>query len=160
MKHLVNPTTKTKISHFQQGDVQPNAIDIRMDRVFQLDSGLFKLSDTEKVHRSRTEIFPDAEGFFYLKKDCCYQVIMEQSINVPAGEAGLMVIRSTLGRNGILMSSSLYDSGYAGPMEHMLHITTGDAMIKKGTRIAQYLCFDAETAHLYNGSYGFGKTEV
>jgi hypothetical protein len=31
----------------------------------------------------------------------------------------------------------------------------GTARIKKGTRVGQYISFDAEMMHQYNGSYGF-----
>jgi hypothetical protein len=33
----------------------------------------------------------------------------------------------------------------------------GEARIKQGTRIGQYLSFEAEMLHAYNGSYGFDQ---
>jgi len=76
---------------------------------------------------------------------------------VGEGEAGWVITRSTLNRNGCFITSGLYDAGYRGVMAGVLHVTVDTARIKKGTRIGQYLSFDAETLHLYNGSYGLGK---
>jgi len=42
-------------------------------------------------------------------------------------------------------------------MAGVLHVTVGPAKIKKGTRIGQYLSFNAESLSTYNGSYGIGK---
>jgi deoxycytidine triphosphate deaminase len=82
---------------------------------------------------------------------------MENIIRVGEGEAGWVITRSTLNRNGCFITSGLYDSSYHGTMAAVLHITFGTARIKKGTRIGQYLSFDAEMLHEYNGSYGFNK---
>ena len=45
-----------------------------------------------------------------------------------------------------------------GVMAGCMHVGTGPARIKKGTRVAQYLSFDAESLHLYDGSYGNHKS--
>jgi deoxycytidine triphosphate deaminase len=82
---------------------------------------------------------------------------MENIINVGEGEAGWVITRSTLNRNGLFITSGLYDSGYHGVMAGVLHVTVGPAKIKKGTRIGQYLSFNAESLKLYDGSYGIGK---
>jgi deoxycytidine triphosphate deaminase len=42
-------------------------------------------------------------------------------------------------------------------MAAVLHVTTGVARIKKGTRIGQYLSFEAESLSSYNGDYGLNK---
>ena len=36
-----------------------------------------------------------------------------------------------------------------------MHVTIGAMRIRPGTRIGQYLSFNAEMLHAYNGSYGF-----
>ena len=42
-------------------------------------------------------------------------------------------------------------------MAGVLHVTVGPARIKKGTRIGQYLSFNADALHSYDGDYGIGK---
>jgi hypothetical protein len=43
-------------------------------------------------------------------------------------------------------------------MAGVLHVGIDVARIKKGTRIGQYLSFDAEALTMYDGDYGIGKT--
>lgn len=82
---------------------------------------------------------------------------MENVIEVGEGEAGWVITRSTLNRNGVFLTSGLYDTGYHGVMAAVMHVTCGPMRIKKGTRIGQYLSFNAEALHKYEGSYGIGK---
>jgi hypothetical protein len=42
-------------------------------------------------------------------------------------------------------------------MAGVMHVTSGWMKIKPGTRIGQYLCFQAEALSSYDGSYGDGK---
>ena len=156
MKHILGPDSRSTLTAVQEGDSQPNAIDLRVDKVFKVNDGLFEVSNEHKKHRGSIEIKPDLEGYFNLPIGH-YEVVMENIINVGQGEAGWVITRSTLNRNGLFLTSGLYDSGYHGAMAGMLHVTVGQARIKKGTRIGQYLSFDAESLGMYDGDYGINK---
>jgi deoxycytidine triphosphate deaminase len=156
MKHILGPDSRSTLTAVQEGDSQPNAIDLRVDKVFKVNDGLFEVSNEHKKHRGSIEIKPDLEGYFNLPIGH-YEVVMENIINVGQGEAGWVITRSTLNRNGLFLTSGLYDSGYHGAMAGMLHVTIGQARIKKGTRIGQYLSFDAESLGMYDGDYGINK---
>ena len=69
-----------------------------------------------------------------------------------------MITRSTLNRNGVFITSGLYDSGYNGVVAGVLHVNVGPMKVKVGTRVAQFLLFKAEALHAYNGDYGNGKS--
>ena len=156
MKHVMGPESKTTLTNVQEGDVQPNAVDLRLGKVFQIKTGRFVLSEEEKTHRGSVEILPDRHGWFYLQPGS-YEVVMENVITVGDGEAGWVITRSTLNRNGVFLTSGLYDSGYHGVMAGVMHINVGPIRIRQGTRIGQYLNFNAEALHKYEGSYGIGK---
>jgi deoxycytidine triphosphate deaminase len=156
MKHILGPDSRSTLTAVQEGDSQPNAIDLRVDKVFKVNDGLFEVSNEHKKHRGSIEIKPDLEGYFNLPIGH-YEVVMENIISVGQGEAGWVITRSTLNRNGLFLTSGLYDSGYHGAMAGMLHVTIGQARIKKGTRIGQYLSFDAESLGMYDGDYGINK---
>lgn len=157
MKHISNDTTKSKLTGVSTDtDCQPNAVDLRLGRVFQISSTFFTLTDDEKIHRESTELLANNEGFFYLAPGS-YQIVFENEISVGEGECGWVIPRSTLVRNGLSITTGLYDSGYKGKMVACLNVTCGVAKIKKGCRIAQYLCFDAEMLHKYDGDYGVDK---
>lgn len=157
MKHIMGPNSTSSLTGVQEGDVQPNAVDLRLGKVFKINSeNLFEISNEHKKHRGGYEVAPDQDGYFYLEPGH-YEVVMENIINVGEGEAGWVITRSTLNRNGCFLTSGLYDSGYHGVMAGVLHVTAGPARIKKGTRIGQYLSFNAEALHKYDGDYGIGK---
>ena len=156
MKHILGPNSKSTLTEVQEGDSQPNAIDLRLGKVYQINQEMFEVSNDHKKHRGSEELFTDGEGYYTLYPGS-YEIVMENVIHVGEGEAGWVITRSTLNRNGCFITSGLYDSGYHGVMAGVLHVTTGPARIKQGTRVGQYLSFDAEALKMYDGSYGIGK---
>lgn len=157
MKHILGPNSKSTLTNVREGDSQPNAVDLRLDKVFKIKTDVFQISNEEKKHRGTDyEILPGKDGYFFLEPGS-YEVVMENIIHVGEGEAGWVITRSTLNRNGCFLTSGLYDSGYHGAMAGVLHVCIGPARIKKGTRIGQYLSFDAESLKLYDGDYGINK---
>ena len=153
MKNIYSTNTRSELSNVNETiDVQPNAVDLRLGRVFMLTSTPFKISNEEKIHRELVEIHPSKDGYFNLGVGY-YNIEYENKIKVAEGEAGYVITRSTLVRNGVYLTTGLYDSGYEGKMVSGMHVTTENMMIKKGTRVGQYLCFDAESLHLYSGDY-------
>ena len=158
MKHIMGMTSRSTLTNVQENDIQPNAVDLRLDKVFKIKSDVFEISNEYKKHRgTEYELKPDHQGYFVLEPGD-YEVVMENIINVAEGEAGWVITRSTLNRNGLFITSGLYDSGYHGVMAGVLHVTVGQARIKKGTRVGQYLSFDSESLSSYDGDYGIGKS--
>lgn len=153
MKHVCGPNTKSDLTGVETGDVQPNAVDLRLGKVFKILPEVFEIENEYKRHRGSYEIMPDSKGVFYLDPGH-YEVVMENKITVGSNEAGWVITRSSLNRNGLFLTSGLYDSCYSGVIAGVLHVTIGPAKIRRGTRIGQYLSFDAEMLKEYNGSYG------
>lgn len=157
MHHVMSHTSQTKLNNVNKSDIQPNAVDLRIAKVYEMTHDLFEISEDHKKHRGTShELKPGTDGYFYLPVGQ-YEIVMENIIQVGHGEAGWVITRSTLNRNGLFLTSGLYDSGYHGVMAAVLHVTQGPARIKQGTRVGQYLSFKAETLSLYNGDYGFNK---
>jgi deoxycytidine triphosphate deaminase len=156
MKHVLGSKSRTTLSDVQQGDSQPNAVDLRIDKVFRISSSLFIIDEEKKQHRGSFEVQPDGNGYWNLPEGR-YEVVMQNVITVGENEAGWVITRSTLNRNGVFLTSGLYDTGYNGVMAGLMHVTCGPMRIQRGTRIGQYLSFDAESLAKYDGSYGLGK---
>jgi deoxycytidine triphosphate deaminase len=146
----------SKLTNVHEVDVQPNAVDLRLGKVFKIKNETFALSEDYKVHRGSEELLPNEVGFWTLEPGT-YEVVMENIIEIGEGEAGWVITRSTLNRNGVFLTSGLYDSGYHGVMAGAMHVTTGPLTIRKNTRIGQFLLFKAESLHKYDGSYGLNK---
>lgn len=156
MIHILGTNSNSTLTNVQEGDSQPNAIDLRLDKVYVMNNNEFIISEDTKKHRGTSELAPTEDGWFHLKEGT-YEVVMENIIHVGKDEAGWVITRSTLNRNGVHITSGLYDSGYHGVMAGALHIKNGPVKIKKGTRIAQFLLFKAESLYGYSGSYGINS---
>lgn len=156
MKHIMGPNSKSTLTNVQEGDVQPNAVDLRLGKVFKLSQSTFVIDEQQKKHRGSFEMQPDGMGYYNLPEGH-YEVIMENKIVVGKDEAGWVITRSTLNRNGVFLTSGLYDTGYDGVMAGVMHVTCGPMRIARGTRIGQYLSFTAESLFNYDGDYGTGK---
>ena len=155
MIHLASPTSNSSLSEFDDDQVQPNAIDLRVDKIFRSYSQVFLISEKEKQHRESKEIKP-VDGWWRLDPGS-YEIIMQGIVSIGEDEAGWVITRSSLNRNGCFITSGLYDSGYEGVMAGVLHVNNGPIMIKHGTRVGQFLLFKAEALNQYDGDYGVGK---
>lgn len=156
MKHIEGKTARSNLSGVKLEDVQPNAVDLRLGKVLRILGEDFVIDEQSKTHRGSVEVPVWEDGYYYLEPGT-FEVVMENLIEVGEGEAGWVITRSTLNRNGVFLTSGLYDTGYKGVMAAAMHVTCGRMKIKPGTRIGQFLLFDAEALHKYNGSYGLGK---
>ena len=160
MIHIAANDTQSKLTHLREEDIQPNAVDLRVNKILKIiDMNVFTIGEEDgkevKKHRGSYEIEPDMDGYWYLPTGA-YEIIMENVIEVGPDEAGWVITRSTLNRNGLFITSGLYDSGYHGVMAGALHVTS-PAKIKKGTRVGQFLLFKSQSLKKYEGDYGIGK---
>ena len=54
MIHLASNRSSSDLSEFDISQVQPNAIDLKVDKIFSIDSNTFSISESGKVHRGST----------------------------------------------------------------------------------------------------------
>lgn len=156
MLHIHSSETGSSLTEVQDVDVQPNAVDLRVDKIFKMRDAEFFITEHTKEHRGSVQILPDEFDCWNLEPGT-YEIVMQNIITVGEGEAGWVITRSTLNRNGVFITSGLYDSGYHGVMAGALHVTGGPMRIKHGTRVGQFLLFKSQTLKMYNGDYGIGK---
>lgn len=153
MIHVSDPLSASNLTNVQTEDIQPNAVDLRIDKILQISSSPFVIDEQHKSHRLTVPIDPDASGYWHLDPGV-YEIVMQNEITVGDNEAGWVITRSTLNRNGVFITSGLYDSGYHGKMAGALHVTCGPMTIQRGTRVGQFLLFKAQMLNRYSGSYG------
>lgn len=166
MIHIASTNSKSTLTDIDDKMICPNAVDLRLDRIWEIGQQSMILSEDQKVMRDTTEVQP-TEDLWYILQPGSYEVTMMHNIVMAEGESGFVITRSTLNRNGVFLTSGLYDSGYGidvntgqhvgGVMAACLHVNCGPLRIKKGTRIGQFVLFKSETVHLYDGSYGNHK---
>jgi len=161
MLHPLGPHNRVRFTNVDNlNDVQPNSIDLRVEKVFLPQQNVFVLSEEKRVHRGSKELptrrFQDEDDWWCLTPGF-YEIVFKNEIRLPKGEAGFVIPRSTLVRNGVYLATGLYDSGYEGMMVSGLHVTTAPFYLKRNTRLAQFLLFEAETLRKYDGVYGSRK---
>ena len=141
------------ITNLTSDCIQPNAVDLKLDRLWKIENDEFYIGENKKKHRSLTELEWDLTNQFQLESDTSYQFETDHFVKIPEGYAGWLIARSTLNRNGIFITSGLYDSGFENYVGGVMHVRCGPARIEKGTRIAQFIYVEAETANMYQGEY-------
>lgn len=154
-------TWNDKVSDINK-HLQPNALDFDCARIFHLDKddNAF-LSETSKKLRGSHEmpVIMDGEGenaqeFWHLTNGECYDFTSNFHVRLPQGVAAMLIIRSTLNRCGVFLTSGLYDAGFEGDVCGMLRVAGGDFMLAPNTRIGQIKFIRSEDSGiLYSGSY-------
>lgn len=133
---------------------QPNGIDLKLKGVEMFDSeqDTIGIIDGEKKLPNMTELQPDDDGYYTLKKDTYY--LFDLGVwEIPIHTVGLFWIRSTLMRMGANLSSSVGDMGYSGTLKMAYFNPVTDIKIKQGERVVQMLLFEAQYDDVYNGDY-------
>lgn len=144
----------------EDNQLQPNATDITIDRLFKIDSeSTFYLSKNSKQSKETHEITPvidDRSNVSWVLEPGQYEFESMYFCEIPAQTVGWLIGRSTLNRSGIFVASGLYDSGFKGHVGGTIYCF-GPALIEQGTRIAQLVTCTAESINLYQGQYQYGK---
>jgi len=142
--------------------VQPNAVDFTLDKLYTIDDRIgFVISEEKKKMRSVYEMSTspswDGDGmakYWRLGSRCVYDGMSNVYVDLPEGVAAMLIIRSTFNRNGIFLTSGLYDSGFKGHLGFVLHNqTNGYALIAPGTRVGQVIFVSSDSASMYAGGW-------
>ena len=137
--------------------VQPNAIDFTLDRLFSINGdSTFAIDEEEKIMRGGDEINcvhdrRTSKKIWHIDGGI-YDGLSDVFVDLPEGVACLpVIVRSTFNRNGIFLTSGLYDSGYRGHIGFAVHNWLGKARIGVGTRIGQIAFVESAKAGMYAG---------
>lgn len=157
--------SKNHVSDVDQTSIQPNAIDIRCSELFQIMAQDMRITIGENVPK---KFFPQRAldpqmvlgadekpiRCWKLEPRTSYQFETKHNVKIPEGMCGWLIVRSTLSRNGIIMSGGLYDAGYDGCIGGTIHnLTDGEFFLEENCRIGQFIMSDSESSHLYDGHY-------
>jgi deoxycytidine triphosphate deaminase len=153
--------SKNHVTNIDEKSIQPNAVDIRCSRLLEIkpDKTLLISESGPKEFSNRWVVpvvlnSPDGIQWWTINKHSSYEFETEHEVTIPEGMAGWLVIRSTLSRNGIIMSGGVFDSGFSGLVGGTIHnLTSGNIRLEKNCRIGQFIMVNSETSHLYDGHY-------
>ena len=150
--HPVNASTE--VTNIDETMIQPNTIDLRVDKVYRIGAGAMHLDEDKKEHRKSIEQKVDENGNYVLTRGTCYEIQSNQHVDIAEGEIAILIGRSTFNRNGVLIISSIYDSGFKDYAGATLYNIGGETTLKPNTRFAHLVIAKAETLHKYDGDYG------
>ena len=78
--HPINASTE--VTNIDDAMIQPNTIDLRVNRVFKIGGGPMHMDENTKKHRKSIEVLPDEDGnylvFVEIKRDKNYYMKMEK----------------------------------------------------------------------------------
>lgn len=81
-------------------------------------------------------------------------VKLNEIVSVPVYMFALMFSRSTFNRQGVLITSTVFEPGWRGiPTVSIYNLSGTDFSIRKDTRVVQIIFFKANAASVYNGQY-------
>jgi deoxycytidine triphosphate deaminase len=165
---------KIVIGITNDSQIQPNAIDFSVDKMFKIDPTPFYLSNDKKrrVMRTLTPVqMTDSQSVGHMFGDLNPETIAERVsgwllepggryegtssmyVEVPENMAAVLLIKSTLNRNAIKMISGLYDSGFKGNIGFTIHNPIGYSFIEVGALIGQIAFVESESVGVYTGGY-------
>ena len=150
--HPVNASTE--VTNIDKKMIQPNTIDLRVDKIFRIGAGPMHMDEDKKEPRKSIEQKVDEEGNYVLDHGAGYEIQSNQRVDIAEGEIALLLGRSTFNRNGVLIISSIYDSGFKDFASATLYNLGGETTVKPNTRFAHLVIAKAETLHKYDGDYG------
>lgn len=139
--------------------IQPNAIDFTLDKLFMLETNQVTITESEKAFRTSREVELE-DGNWVLEGGRVYDGLSDVFVKVPKGAAAMLFSRSTFVRNGVFIVSGLYDSGFEGHVGFTIYTLGGPVSIGKGTRIGQIAFMAADAAGSYAGGYNHNKGTV
>lgn len=141
--------------------IQQNGIDIDCLELTHLSylttPAVFKNSSNKPVPSVLEPMELTKEGSksikgWLLKKGEAYSFNSSFGINIPKNMGGQVVGRSTFNRQGILIRSSWFDSGFKGTLGATVYCFN-DCFIEQGVRIGQFIMHSGESAGMYSGQY-------
>ena len=140
--------------------IQPNAIDFTLDRMFRVKASGANFARTTESVRS----FPEYEEVvgsdgWTIDPLAMVDCMSNFTVNIPEGVAAQLVVRSSFGRAGIMLTSGIYDSGFTGFIGFTLFNRSSRAVVTEpGTRVGQIMFMPSVSVGTYNGIYN-NKTD-
>jgi dUTP pyrophosphatase len=140
----------------QATQLQPNGIDLRVDRIQRLTSpGLLGAAPNLREPAAREDVQPDADGWWDLHQGS-YVIGYAEKVNLPPDLMALARPRSTLLRSGVAIHTAVWDAGYSGRGEGLLSVLNPKGYrLQRGAAVLQlvFLRLSSATAEGYKGRY-------
>ncbi len=133
--------------------LQPAGIDLRVSQVFRF-RGVGILGFDERKLPEVEEVLPE-NGYWGLDQGV-YKIKFAEVVELPRDVLALCFPRSSLLRSGVLVSCTVWDPGYVGRGEALMHVINPHGIkLGVGSRVVQLIFFKLNKAveKAYEGFY-------
>lgn len=134
--------------------LQPNGIDIRVERVERL-SSCGSLGVDLRLPAERVDLAADPAGWWELEPGA-YLIGYTERVNLPNDVMAFARPRSSLLRSGVAIHTAVWDAGYSGRGEGLLSVLApAGYRLQRGARVVQlvFVRLGSAAAEGYRGAY-------
>jgi dUTP pyrophosphatase len=136
--------------------VQPNGVDLTLASVQRhLGGGRIAVDNSGRVLPELEEVEPDADGWYRLSPGA-WHITYNEIVALPDDLMALGRPRSSLGRCGVTIHTSVWDAGYEGRSTSLLQVVNPAGFaVQRNARVMQLVFFTlrSRTAEGYRGQY-------
>lgn len=160
---FINPKEAIKNGWIQGNipdkNIQPNAIDFALDEIklVTCNNAPPFVGERKKEMSPLLDVLPmfrgDGTQFWSLDSGRVYDGTSNFYVDLPSGIAAILYTRSTLTRNGVILASGLYDSGFKGHIGFTIYPLAHTIELEIGVRVGQIAFVSSESAGLYAGGW-------
>ena len=132
--------------------------DLTLKEVKQINGGIVMADKT--IVDDYTEIMPtkNTNGkLIYKLEPGTYSITFEQGVKLPTNRTAFVRHRSSVLRCGGIITSGVYDPGFAVDEMGGVLIATKSIIIEKGARVAQIIMFENQESEAYDGQWQGSK---
>lgn len=132
--------------------------DLTLKEVKQINGGIVMADKT--IVDDYTEIMPtkNTNGkLIYKLEPGTYSITFEQGVKLPTNRTAFVRHRSSVLRCGGIITSGVYDPGFAVDEMGGVLIATKSIIIEKGARVAQIIMFENQESEAYDGQFQGSK---
>ncbi len=121
--------------------------------------GLYNMGTIYNDKEGKKPLFPKyneimLKNGYWILEPGSYAIEMSQGLSpLPKDNTAFIYQRSSLGRCGVLIRTSVYDPGYGTPAIGAIMYCWSFIKIQEHSRVAQIIIYENEPTILYNGQY-------
>lgn len=152
--------SKGIVGNVSNNSIQQQGVDLRVSRIFKVNSGGVIPKEGKTILPIRTEVLPtidwDGNTQLYNLSPGYYEVELMESCNIPNNAVLWIKGRSSVVRCGGRIDSGQFDGGFKTDNMGCYLEVIEFLSIEPEARIAQAVVFESEPVddeHLYNGQY-------
>jgi dUTP pyrophosphatase len=139
-----------------EDQVQPNGIDLTLQSIaWHQGAGTIGVSNADRVLPQLKDVPFEADGWVTLSPGV-YHITYNEIVDIPVNLMALGRPRSSLGRSGVTIHTSVWDAGYRGRSTSLMSVLNPAGFrVQQNARVMQLVFFGLaeETTAGYAGAY-------